>query len=249
MNRPRLLITRAQPEATSSAVWVTRLGGDPIVAPIRTALGISSPAPSRPAAFVATSARAFHLGAPIPADWHDLPCLVVGEVTGEAAREAGFRDIRAALGDVASLAPLLADFRARPIVYLAGEPRRPELEADAEKLGVHLVPWLRYRLEDAQKLPDAARSALAQGDCDAILHFSRESTLSLLRLAQAAGLQRTLGRPLHACLSPAIAETLSLGLAGLSLACRIEIAPDRNTETLIRTALVACEDGMRRETD
>lgn len=249
MNKPRLLITRAQPEAASSAAWVTRLGGDPIVAPIRTAIGIETPLPSRPRAFVATSARAFRLGAPIPADWHDLPCLVVGEVTGEAAREAGFRDIRIARGDAASLAPFLKDFSGKALVYLAGEPRRPELEADAARLGVQLVVWLRYRLEEAQELPDTARSALSEGACDAILHFSRESTQSLLRLVQQAGLQSTLERPVHACLSPAIAESLSDRLAGLSPVCRIVIAPERNTEALIRTALAACADGIRRETD
>ena len=159
MRHPRLLITRAEPEASRSAAWVTRLGGDPILAPIRKGVAVATPVPSRPAALVATSARAFPLGAPIPEHWLDLPCLVVGEVTGDAARDAGFHDIRIAQGDAASLARILADFGGKTLVYLAGEPRRPELESDAARLGIQLIPWLRYRLEDAVELPEAARAA------------------------------------------------------------------------------------------
>jgi uroporphyrinogen-III synthase len=174
---------------------------------------------------------------------------VVGEVTGKAAHEAGFRDIRIARGDAESLAPLLADFGGKPLVYLAGKPRRPELEAEARSLGVSLVPWLRYRLEEASHLPEPARSALAESTCDAVLHFSRESTASLLRLAREAGLEHALIHPIHACLSPAIAESLLQDLAAHPPAPRIVIATERNTEALIRLTLQACKEAIRRETD
>lgn len=249
MSPPRLLITRAEPEASVTAAWVTRLGGHPIVAPIRQSLAVTTPAPTKPAALVATSARAFRLGTPVPADWHDLPCLVVGEITGEAARDTGFRDIRVAQGDAASLVPLLADFGGKPLVYLAGEPRRPELESEAAGLGVPLDPWLRYRLEDAVELPEPARVALRDNACDAILHFSRESTMSLLRLVRGVALENTLLSPVHACLSPTIAESLLQGLASHFPAPRITIATERNTGALIRSALLACEGRIRPETD
>lgn len=242
MQPPRLLITRAEPEASLSAALVTRLGGSAILAPIRRSIAISSPAPPRPEGIVATSARAFQPGASIPADWHTLPCFVVGEVTGEAAREAGFGNIRIARGDAVSLAPLLEEFSGRTLVYLAGEPRRPELEAEAARLGARLVPWLRYRIEEADVLPEAAHAALTEGSCDAILHFSHESSMSLLRLVRQAGLREAFQHPVHACLSPAIAEGLARKLAGSSPAARCVIAPERNAEALIRAALAACEN-------
>ncbi|MGL5447013.1 MAG: uroporphyrinogen-III synthase, partial [Rhabdaerophilum sp.] len=182
MVRPRLLIARAEPEASFTTELVARLGGEPILAPMRKAICIQTLAPPKPMAIVATSARAFLLGESIPPDWCDLPCLVVGEITGEAAREAGFYDIRIAQGEATSLAPLLVQFSGKALVYLAGEPRRPELEADAIEHGIPLVSWLRYRMEDAESLPEAARQALVDSQCDAILHFSRESVATLLRL-------------------------------------------------------------------
>lgn len=245
MSRPRLLIARAEPEASCTADLVTRLGGDPILAPMRRAISVESPAGSKPAAIVATSARAFHLGSPIPPEWHDMPCLVVGEVTGEAAREAGFRDIRIARGEAASLVPLLAEFSGNTYVYLAGEPRRPELETDAQSLGIQLVPWLRYRMEDVDTLPETARAALRDSNCDGILHFSRESVASLLRLVRKAGLSRALWHPVHACLSPAIAESLSNGPDMHHPSPRIVIAPARRAEALIEAALQACQGNIR----
>lgn len=242
MQPPRLLIMRAEPEASLTAALVTRLGGSAILAPIRHGIAITSPVPPRPEGIVATSVRAFQPGASIPADWRTLPCFVVGDVTGEAAREAGFDDIRIARGDAVSLAPLLGEFSGRTLVYLAGEPRRPELEIEAGKLGVRLVPWLRYRMEGVEILPEAARTALTQGACDAILHFSIQSSLCLLRLVRRAGLQQKLQNPVHACLSQAIAARLSDEIAGLPPAARCVIAPERNAEALIRTALAACEN-------
>lgn len=241
MARPRLLIARAEPEASLTADLVTRLGGEPILAPMRRAVSIESPTPAKPAAILATSARAFHLGLPIPRDWRDLACLVVGEITGEAAREAGFHDIRIARGEAAGITPLLAEFSGKTLVYLAGEPRRPELESDAQSRGIQIVPWLRYRMEDLGALPEAARTALRDSQCDAILHFSRENVASLLRLVAKAGLSGALFRPIHACLSPAIAESLSSRLGMHYPPPRTIIASARKAEALIETALRACE--------
>jgi uroporphyrinogen-III synthase len=252
MQPPRLLITRAEPEASLSAAQVTRLGGSAILAPIRRGIAISTPAPPRPDGVVATSVRALQNAESVPADWRTLPCFVVGDVTGDAAREAGFRDIRIARGDAVSLAPLLAEFSGRTLVYLTGEPRRPELEEEAARRGTHLVLWLRYRMEEVEILPETARAALTEGSCDAILHFSHESSMSLLRLVRQAELWEALQHPVHACLSQAIAESLARKLAGSLPAARFAITPERNAEALIRTAFAACRHaGMpgKRETD
>lgn len=245
MNRPRLLIARAGPEASFTAAQVTEMGGAPILAPMREAISVMTPIPARPDALVATSARAFELGTPIPTDWHDLPCLVVGDVTGAAASQAGFHDIRTAQGEASSLAPLLGAFKGKSLVYLAGEPRRPELEYDARALTIRLTPWLRYRMQDLDTLPEPARMALAEGSCDAILHFSRESVATLLRLTSAAGLQTALLRPVQACLSPAIAASLRDVIGDNVARTQIVIAPARSSEALIQTALETCRSSPR----
>lgn len=240
MKRPRLLIARAEPEASLTAAQVTQMGGTPILAPMRNAIPVMEPVPTKPDALVATSARAFQLGPSIPDEWHDLPCLVVGEITATAARGAGFRDIRIAQGEAASLAPLLGAFHGQSLVYLAGDPRRPELESDAKALAIRLTPWLRYRMQDMETLPAPAHSALSDGTCDAILHFSRESAATLLRLVEKAGLQPALLRPVHACLSPGIAASLRERISGALFV----IAPARSSQVLIETALHACRSGI-----
>jgi hypothetical protein len=131
MNRPRLLVTRAEPDASDTARLIADLGGEAVLLTTRREAAILEAAPARPDLLIATSPRAFRLGEAIPPDWLALPCLAVGGVTGEAARQAGFTDIRIAGGEAASLRPLLAPFAGKRAVYLAGEPRRPELEADA----------------------------------------------------------------------------------------------------------------------
>jgi uroporphyrinogen-III synthase len=250
VTRARLLIARAEPEAGTTAALVERLGGEPILAPMRTAIQIiRNPPLAAPSGLIATSARAFRLGGSIPAGWRDLPCFVVGDITDAAAREAGFSDIHVAGGETSSLVPLLADYRGQSLVYLAGEPRRPELEADAKALSIRLVPWLRYRMEEAGALPKEAHSALAEASCDAVLHFSRESVASLLRLTQQAGLISALAHPVHACLSPVIAESLLNGLEKHHVAPRTTIAQGRNAEALIEAALQACRNGTGRESD
>ncbi|MGL5446446.1 MAG: uroporphyrinogen-III synthase, partial [Rhabdaerophilum sp.] len=112
-----------------------------------------------------------------------------------------------------------------------------------------LVSWLRYRMEDAESLPEAARQALVDSQCDAILHFSRESVATLLRLVGKAGLQGALHDPIHACLSPAIAQGLRDGLETPIPPLNIVIAPERNAEALIQVALVACREKIRGQTD
>lgn len=240
MNRPRLLVTRAEPDASDTARLIAELGGEAVLLTTRREVAILEAAPPKPDLLIATSPRAFRLGEPIPQDWLGLPCLTVGGVTAEAARLVGFSDIRIAGGEAASLKPLLAPFAGRRAIYLAGEPRRPELEADATASGLSLDLWRRYRMEEGASAEDI--DAKLKNPVDAVLHFSRESAASLARAIQHSPHREHLWRTGQACLSPAVAGTLRAVMGPLPFEPRIALAPERNAASLVRTALALARE-------
>lgn len=216
MQVARVLVTRALPEAEETARDLRALGHEPIVAPLRELVPVDTPWPEmRPDALIATSRHAFAPPLPEMAEWYRLPIHVVGERTGEAAREAGFTDIRIGGGDAAALARhIIAESRAGArLLYLAGEPHRPELEADLAAAGMRVTPLLRYRMIAGGTLPDLARAALVAGALDAVLHFSGETAKTFADLVAAAGLGPAVYSLRHFCLSPAIATGLRQAFA------------------------------------
>ena len=238
---PAILVTRTEPEAHETAAMIERLGGRAIIAPLRMTQGVKASAPEVPELIIATSAKAFRHGGRIPPTWLGCRVLVVGDRTEAAAREAGFTRIEATAGDVATLAPCLAlaDRQTRT-VYLAGEPRKPDIENFARDHGLQLAVWLRYRMIDVDVVPPAARQALEAGDVGAILHFSAESALSFMRLAQAAGLSGIMDAPLHVCISESVAQVIRAHASEQALPKpRIVISASKRGASLVETAISA----------
>src|ERR1700741_2830119 len=102
----RVAITRAQPEADRTAERVRARGAEAIVAPLLTIMPCGYDTNTEGAqAIVFTSSngvRAF----PDVRGARDRLVLTVGDATAEAAREAGFSNVRSADGDVIALATL-----------------------------------------------------------------------------------------------------------------------------------------------
>ena len=207
----RVLVTRALPEAEETARDLRALGHEPIVAPLRELMPVLTPWPDVcPDGLIATSRHAFIPPLPLLSDWYSLPIHVVGERTGEAAQAAGFTDIRIGGGDAAALARQIiavSNAGAR-LLYLVGEPRRPELETVIAEAGLNVTPLLRYRMAAVRALPDPARAVLVAGKVDAVLHFSGETAKTFCDLTGEAGLRSEAINLLHVCLSPAIAAVL-----------------------------------------
>ncbi len=115
----RLLVTRPQPGAAATAARLQAAGHDAVVMAL---LAIEPIAWSRPVmlpdAIMLTSAAAARLAGPHP-DLLALPCHVLGSATAEAARTAGFCDVRAGGGTVQQVIDTLAG----SILHLAGEDR------------------------------------------------------------------------------------------------------------------------------
>jgi uroporphyrinogen-III synthase len=138
-----------------------------------------------------------------------LPAFAVGARTAQAARAAGFGEVESAqgaLGDLVALAA--ARLPGRRLLYLAGEDRAGDLAGDLKPHGIAVETAVVYRAVAADVLPAAIVEALAAGQIDAALHYSRRSALTLLRLAERAGVLNALLSLAHYCLAPDIAVVL-----------------------------------------
>lgn len=215
----RILVTRPAEAAEATATRLAALGHEPVIAPLSVIVPTGTPLPEGPfAGVIATSAAAFAGGPQALAPLLALPLHAVGEKTAAAARRAGFLHVVAGPGTAAALASSIAP-AATPLLYLAGEPRKNDLEQTLAARAVPLVIALRYRAEAASALPPAVIAALGAGTIDAVLHYSRMGAERFCTLAHAAGLAEAAGKLRHLCLSGDVAG----GLTALAPA-RIRIA-------------------------
>jgi uroporphyrinogen-III synthase len=228
----RLLVTRPEPDAERTAA-VLRSRGHAVdcAALLRiesivdaelgsgpwSALALTSPNALR--AIAAHSRRADLLG---------LRVLAVGRRTAAAARAAGFFDVMAGGGDVQELAQHIrrwAPESREPLLYLAGEDRSGDLARDLAADGLNVRTVVVYRAVKAERFPPAIDAALAAGQIEGVLHFSRRSAEAYLDCARAAGLLDRALAPFHYCLSEQIAEPLAVaGARTVRVAARPEEA-------------------------
>ncbi len=122
----RLLVTRPQPAADATALQLRAGGHDVVVLPLMTTEAIAWRQPwRRPQAVMVTSAAALrHAGDGIAALTH-LPLYAVGAATAQAARRAGFADVRSGSGTVQTLADAMAADGLARVLHLAGEDVTP----------------------------------------------------------------------------------------------------------------------------
>lgn len=125
----RVWVTRAEPGAARTADRLTALGFTPLVAPLLTLAPLpgaldAAPSPDAVAVLALTSPNGVEAFAPLIPRFRDHPVFAVGDATAEAARAAGFADVRSAAGDIHALARLIAA-EAPPGPLLAPGAREP----------------------------------------------------------------------------------------------------------------------------
>lgn len=155
-----------------------------------------------------------------------LPAFVVGQRTAEIARAAGFGKVASADGNEGDLVRLIAacvSTSAGRLLYLAGEDRAHDLAADLVAHGLRVEVVAVYRAAKAGRLAPAAEAALAAGQVDGVLHYSRRSAEAYLDCARAADMLDRALAPRHCCLSLQVAEPL---LAAGAADIRIAVRPD-----------------------
>jgi uroporphyrinogen-III synthase len=221
----RLLVTRPEPDGERTGAALRTRGHDVLLAPLLRVEAVACDlGDAAYGAVVMTSANAARAVAAHPrrGALAALRAFTVGRRTAEAARAAGFADVRSADGDKGDLAALLrAEYEAArgPLLYLAGEDRAGELDLAAS--GVAVVTTVIYRAAAAERFPDPVAAALAAGAIDGVLHFSRRSAEAYLACARHADLVSGALAPLQLCLSTAVAKPLAAaGAAAIRIASR-----------------------------
>jgi uroporphyrinogen-III synthase len=221
----KVLVLRAEPSASRTAEALSSLGHEAVLAPLSEIVPVDGgfiplPPPGSPyLCVVAASANAFAMLDSQSRDaLYELPALVVGAHTAEAAEAAGLRPVELAYSTAAELAEALgASAPSGHLLYLAGRDRRPEIEAALE--GHSFTLAIVYEANLVATLPETAREALRAGTVEAVLHYSARSARAYLALAGQADLAAAALAPSQLCLSLAIASALAdAGAARVSVA-------------------------------
>lgn len=224
----RVLVTRPEPAAQATAHRLVALGHQPIILPLARAVhdraAILVALETRSGPLIATSAEVFRVLGNESKDFCHRQIFCVGQATAEAAKAAGFTNLHVAEGTGLSLASLIAAARPDvPLLYLAGEPRSPDLEAKLREAGISVAVVTSYRMEPVEH----KELALPDLRPDAVLFYSRETAARFFRLPAVRN------APAHAfsgtrflCISSRAAEAVP---AQFSSRIAIAAAPDEES--------------------
>ena len=181
----RVIVTRPQLSAARTAQRLEDLGHEPILLPLAEAVHDAAAAVDElalsHAALVVTSGEALRalvsLGAALEPHL-STPLFAVGKATARVATNLGFTDIRIGPGDGQGLARMLIEsppIAGLPVLYLAGSPRTPHLEAALMTENVPLRVVEIYRMQGIAY--DAADLATKIGhvEPDAVLLYSAQT--------------------------------------------------------------------------
>ena len=150
-----------------------------------------------------------------------LPLYAVGERTADAAREAGFSNVRSAQGDANALIRLIDERYANesaPHLYLTGVDRAADIESALAGKGIKVTTVEVYRTMTTGFPPELI-TAIEHNRLDVALHFSRRSAENFVIGAKTAGLLTQALALKHLCLSTQVAEPLA-GAADVTIARR-----------------------------
>lgn len=164
------------------------------------------------------------LGAdPLP---RHLPALAVGDQTAAVARDVGFVDVRAAEGDVHSLAALVRKTlnpRGGPLLHASGSHIAGDLGRMLEGDGFAVRRVQLYESRAAAAFSHDFRDALKGGTVDAVLLYSPRTAKTFATLAERGELRDACRGVAAYCLSRAVADALGdLPFAAVRVAPRPE---------------------------
>ena len=218
---PVVLILRPEPGASATAARARAMGLTALLSPLFEVRPRpwAPPQPGMHDAILFTSAHAPRLGGEGLARFHEHPVYAVGEATAEAARRAGFCDVRAGDGDGAALLALAAADGVRRALHLCGRDHR--LPVDPRVAVEHRVVYAAEAVDAPLEVPEEAV---------ALLHSPRAAALFALRVGAR-------GRVRVAAISPAAADAAGEGWAAKA------VAPRPRDEALLEVARALCQDG------
>lgn len=203
-----VLITRPREAAEKTAQAVREQGWEPLIAPVITLrfLPVILPVLSRYAGLVFTSAHGVEGFVRLSAN-RTIPAYVVGPGTAEAARKAGFADVREGPGTARLLQEELARDKAltdKALLHLSGDPVAVEIrlpQAQVDRLVI-------YKAEAEAELPFLCRDHLEKGDVKVALFYSPRSALLFSGLLEKHGLRQAAASIKALCLADSVVKSL-----------------------------------------
>ncbi len=227
----RVLVTRPETSAATTAERLKRMGHDPVLLPLSEAVHHPQAAADALAlphsALIVTSAEALRALANIGFSSEiDLALFAVGEKTATAAKAAGFRNIHIGSGDGTGLADLIAstlDKPDLPLLYLAGRPRAGSLENRLEELGLPVRVAEIYDMIPLGYPPEEIYERLHTRPPQAVLLYSRENAVRFFEIVERHALSFAETKIL--CISERTADAVP---AAFRAHIRIAESPDEN---------------------
>lgn len=206
----RALITRPDEDAAELRRELRRRGFDVIVEPMLTIASISGASidVEGAQAIMFTSSNGVRAFAENCAE-RELPAYAVGDTTARSCRDAGFRNVRSAAGNVDDLANLVireCTPRAGRLIHVAGSVRAGDLAGALQAAGFDVARAPLYDAHPATSLSPGLISSLKRGQIDVALFFSPRTVSTFVSLARAAGLEDASKATTALCLSPTVAK-------------------------------------------
>ncbi len=209
----RLLLTRPRADAEALAEILQDFGHDSLIEPLLTIEIYQNQAIDLldVAALIVTSAngiRAFTQNCEV----RSIPVLAVGEATARAAQELGFENIDSAHGDVDDLVRLITSKQPvddKILLHIAGTKVAGDLAGQLSALGYVLRRQVLYEARASESLSLTTRTAISNGNIDAVVIFSPRTAKTFVRLVLREQLQDKVSNVTVFCLSDAVAQATS----------------------------------------
>ena len=210
--RPLALVTRPQPDARRLADALLEIDVESLIAPVLEILPVPDVHPDLEGVtgLLFTSANGVRAFAVKETARH-LPVFAVGDRTAAMAREAGFRQVLSAGGDVEDLARLVAREREGQegaLLHVAGKESAGDLAGLLTRSGFPVRRQVLYRAMPVEALAEDAVIALQQRRIDLAPFLSPRTAKVFVNLAAGRGLQSDLGAVTAVCLSQAVEREL-----------------------------------------
>ncbi|WP_417782886.1 uroporphyrinogen-III synthase [Terasakiella pusilla] len=213
----RLLITRPKEDAEPLAKILRDKGHEPVLFPLLTIKPEADGAGQLKnfkdediQALLVTSANGMRHFARADKRRH-FKIMAVGDATGEAAREAGFKEIECATGDVDGLAKLVKDKcdpKKGTLLHVAGSRLAGDLKGMLEKDGFTYARVVLYSADKTTELSLTLKQEIKAGKIDGVLLYSPRTSTAFAELARKGGVQGDLKKMTAYCLSDAVAKNL-----------------------------------------
>lgn len=255
----RILLTRAPGDAAHTAEKLKAQGHQVLISPVFEMQPNDAAWPKGVIdGVIATSAQAFEHAqfaddSPLPEARRLFRLFVVGGKTAEAAKKSGFTGEPFVAQDAKELADaIIAKVPSHGrLAYLAGRDRKSELETRCKEARLEIITVEIYEARASDALTKEAVAAINGRQIDAVMHFSKRSTETFLKLAEMAGvdvkpirhiaISKDAAAPLHAAGATLIAIAYEPKEAAMLALLRQKPAPKAKSEPILEAVASAQE--------